>query len=74
MWLSDPLIGAFMAKVKHLIDRGRSVEEMTRLGFQQGYSEGFTACARAGASYARFKRYYPETKTCPKCGHKWGGA
>lgn len=47
MKLSDPRINEFIEKIRHLIDNGRSPEEIARLGYQMGYCQGFDDGAHA---------------------------
>ena len=76
MRLTDPPIedwvkqfeGLHPADTKAVIDFGRmTAKKFYGMGFDNGV-------AADKAATVMDANYYPETKTCPRCGHKWGGA
>jgi hypothetical protein len=87
---NDPRINDFVQNIRHIIERGRAPEELVRMSFQFAYASGFNdglfadpegdmskllkQAAHTDDARSVRDEYFPETKTCPKCGHKWGGA
>jgi hypothetical protein len=85
MNLDHPRINKFCDDLRHRFD-GTRVEELVRITFQFAYGAGYTDGVKAddmsklmqetfdAKTKSVAEQYFPETKTCPKCGHKWGGA
>lgn len=86
---NDPRINEYIRNIRQVIDGGRPTEEVARITYQVAYAAGFNDGLFADPEVDMSKLleqlehrkdatsatedYFPKEKTCPACGHKWGG-